>query len=249
MKLKPMNINTPSLERPAAVRLYLYSIIGALMFLKNFGDATFQLDNFVPEANINVPVYDAFGMPLEGQNYLAELFGGNTPEQLLPAVSVGTNRVQVPFLTGAGAGYVLPYNGVIIPGVLDHSFAWLQLRVWDLRLGSSYEEVAVRALGGYGESALFYARGGGALELPQPLTGLQSFRLRTTTPAVLMRSIRRQVDQIVLEWNPGFPRYQLQQTASLDQPWQNAGDPTNFTNATIPMSGPVQFFRVIGFLE
>jgi hypothetical protein len=99
------------------------------------------------------------------------------------------------------------------------------------RFGASYEEAAARGLGGYGESPLFYAKGGDPFDqfpLPAPLLGLQSFSLRPGT-GVLMRSISHQGDQVVIEWNPGFPRYQLQQTPAFGQPWQDLGSPTTAT--------------------
>ena len=52
----------------------------------------------------------------------------------------------------------------------------------------------------------------------------------------------------MLEWNPGFKRYQLQQTSTLVQPWENSGEPTTNLTATVKLEGPAGFFRVIGFL-
>jgi len=61
-------------------------------------------------------------------------------------------------------------------------YAWLQVRAWDARIGSTYEEVAALGIGGYGESPLFYAPGGDPFVIPAtppgPLIGLQSFSLR-----------------------------------------------------------------------
>jgi hypothetical protein len=44
--------------------------------------------------------------------------------------------------------------------------------------------VATLAIGGYGESSLFYAQGGNPfiLSTPGPLIGLQSFNLRPVVP-------------------------------------------------------------------
>jgi len=60
------------------------------------------------------------------------------------------------------------------------------VRAWDAQLGTTYEAVAGLAIGGYGESPLFYAQGGVPLitppSLPGALIGLQSFSLRPVVP-------------------------------------------------------------------
>jgi len=203
-------------------------------------------------ASARAPVAGSDNVPLAGTNYLAELFGGPDPEGLMPALGdSGGQRVQVPFVT---LGYVRGAT-VRIPSVPDSGWTWLQMRAWDARLGKTYEEVVVRGLGGYGESPRFYAKGSsgplctGVPCAPALLIGLQSFSLRPITPAVLMRSARREGSQVVIEWHPGFKRYQLQQSAALGQPWQNAGEPTTATSVTNSVAGSAQFFRVIGLLE
>jgi len=203
--------------------------------------------------NVNAPVFDANGLALPGTNYLAELYGGPTPEELAPAIDWDGRPVIGSFQT---PGYFGARNAsAVVTNVFAGAFAWLQIRAWDSRLDVTYEEAAARGLGGYGESPLFYARGGssGGLELPKPLLGLQSFRLRPTTLAVLMRSITQEADHVVIEWNPGFKAYQLQETPALGEPWQNVGEPTTatrFTTSTTNVIGAgARFFRVIGFLE
>ena len=42
---------------------------------------------------------------------------------------------------------------------VPYGYSWLQVRAWDSTLGATYEDVAALAIGGYGESAPFYARG------------------------------------------------------------------------------------------
>jgi hypothetical protein len=97
-------------------------------------------------------------------------------------------RVFAPFGTGSRAGYFLsdPNSGGL--GVFradSKNECWLQVRAWDTTLGATYEEVAARGIGGYGESPVFRAQGGvwgGLPELPYPLIGLQSFQLRPIVP-------------------------------------------------------------------
>ena len=147
------------------------------------GQSTFEFDNFVPTSSIDAPIFDAQGVPLAGSDYLAELFGGVATNSLARAISFGS-RVMVSFLTGPGAGY-FQVAFVEIPSVPGNGLAWLQVKAWDARLGATYEEVASRGLGGYGESSLFFAQGGSSgpnPTLPGPLLGLQSFSLREVVP-------------------------------------------------------------------
>jgi hypothetical protein len=92
--------------------------------------------------------------------------------------------VIVPFRDN---GYFLSTTSYLsVLAVPPNGFAWLQVRAWDARLGATYEEVAGLAVGGYGESPLFYAQGGNPLISPPgnpgPLIGLQSFSLRPIVP-------------------------------------------------------------------
>ena len=225
-----------------------FAIINLLLTCSAVGQATFELNNRFLPLGINAPVYDDKGVPLAGTNYLAELYGGPSPGVLMPASDGAERRIWVPFrVQGYFSG-----SGVFIRNVPGFGWAWLQVRAWDARLGTSYEDAAARGLGGYGESPLFYARGGIEGHLgppPQPLIGLQSFRLRPVTPAALVHSIRLQGDQVMIDLNPGFRRYQLQQSPALGQPWQNVGPPSAATSLTNSIIGSAQFFRVIGLLE
>ncbi len=146
----------------------------------------FELKNINPAYGVDAPVFDAGGVPLAGSNYLAELWGGATPDSLVPGLdeNQARHRVITPFFSD---GYFLETTGVIVlettpPSSLD---AWLQVRAWDARLGATYEDVVALGLGGYGESPLFFARGSPISPnpfLPAPLIGLESFSLREVVP-------------------------------------------------------------------
>ena len=200
--------------------------------------------------SVDAPVFDAFGAPL-GSNYLAEVWGSATPDTLQPLRATFSGaRIFAPFI---GAGYFRKSEVAFVPNVAPWGWAWLQVRAWDQRLGSTYESVVALGLGGYGESPLFYARGtAGPLCdppcTPAPLIGMQSFRLRVAS-AVLMRGIQRVDNQVVIEWAPGFKHYQLQETSDLSQPWQNSGEPTVLTTSTNLLAGSKKFYRVIGLTE
>jgi hypothetical protein len=146
------------------------------------GQATFIFNNYTASADLDAPVFDAGGIRLFGTNYVAELYGGVTMDSLVLAQAGSASMEPVPFtrIRDDQTGYFAHVGFVHFLNVPSGGFAWLQVRAWDLRLGETYEEVANRGLGGYGQSALFYTYGGdlGAEgRPPQPLRGLQSFSL------------------------------------------------------------------------
>ena len=145
------------------------------------------------DRGVYAPVFDADGRLLDGPDYSAELWAGPTPDSLTPAMAPFSNqRVIVPFLSGAGAGFFRDTydgrDGADTPSIMTvppGGSAWLEVRAWDARLGATYEEVLALGIGGYGASPLFNATGGNPydlLGLPPPLTGLQSFSLAVVVP-------------------------------------------------------------------
>ncbi len=147
------------------------------------GQGYFQVQNFYPPAGVDAPVFGALGVPLSGSNYLAELWGGATPDSLAPAVDFNQlrHRIITPFLID---GY-FDSRGAVVLETVRFEEAWLQVRAWDARLGSTYEEVVALDLGGYGESPVFLAEGNPVFSTPHPpapLIGLQSFSLREVVP-------------------------------------------------------------------
>jgi len=152
-----------------------------------FGQSKFELANHHGTV-VDAPVFDSQGVPLAGPTYRAELWGAANPTTLSPLVLIdrGNSREIVPFVA---PGYFIPTSSsdnLCVLSVLPAAFAWLQVRAWDARLGATFEDAAARGLGGYGESALFYARGTDPFaippELPGPLIGLQSFSLLPEVP-------------------------------------------------------------------
>ena len=152
--------------------------------------SSFWLNNYQPPV-VNAPVFDALGGLLQGPNYVAELWGGITPDSLTPALAFFSGqRIIVPFRSGTSAGLFADFyqgrDGADHPSVLGvfpiTGTAWLEVRAWDVRLGATYEDVVARGLGGYGESPLFSAHGSdpnNLTALPAPLLGLQSFSLHS----------------------------------------------------------------------
>jgi hypothetical protein len=145
-----------------------------------FSQATFIFQNYHP-LGVNAPVFDSEGNRLSSTNYVAVLFGGPTPDSLILAdAGVGSmSPVPITAMFNNQAGYFSRAGQVYVDNAPAGGYAWLQVRAWDARLGSSYDEVEALGLGGYGQSPLFQARGGDPISLipPQPLLGLQSFSL------------------------------------------------------------------------
>jgi hypothetical protein len=230
-------------------------LVGALLVCalswSSLGQIKFVLRtrNANPAVLFAAPVFGAYGDLLSDTNYVAELYGGGSPEQLQPGLADGSFRFIVPLTI---PGYFVDYSQEIavhtIPGTDD---AWLQVKVWDMRLGATYETVAARGLGGYGESPLFVARGPSSTDykaLPAPLLGLQSFQIHRAT-AVMIRGVKQEGANVILECYPGFPRYQLRQAAAISGPWRDLGAPTTNLTATVAPTDGARFFRVIGLLE
>src|SRR6266571_5989858 len=142
--------------------------------------STFIFSNYSPP--VNAPVFDASGGRLSGTNYVAVLYGGPSPDSL----QLGSNPVPFTFMPNGLTGYFRGSGSVEFDTVPCGGFAWLQVRAWDARLGSTYDDVVRLGLGGYGESNLFQAQGGNACPilpgLPNPLIGLQPFSLLPEVP-------------------------------------------------------------------
>lgn len=153
-----------------------------------FSQSLFIFSNYNPREGIDAPVFDGSGNRLSGENYVAMLYGGSTAEELTSALNFSEGYPPMPpvaftFTPNGQTGYFA--NGaVIVPNVIPGVFCWLQVRAWDARLGSTYEEVAKLNLGGYGESNLFQDAGGPAEHLPLPgfMYHLQSFSLLPEVP-------------------------------------------------------------------
>ena len=167
-----------SISRSRNVALTGISILlGLLVCFSAGGQSIFAMRNYNPLAD--APVYDALGIPLAGNKYLVELWGGVTVNSLtpLPAYTSGTRNI-VPFLDD---GYFL--GGIdLLDTPVPGGWGWLQVRAWEARLGDTYDEAVAKGMGGFGESNVFYAKGGDPTLLPPTppgeLIGLQSFSLR-----------------------------------------------------------------------
>jgi hypothetical protein len=124
-------------------------------------------------AGIRAPVTDEDTTTLlTGDNYLAQLYAGTSPNTLQPVPGI------VPFGTGGAAGF---WRGGTrtIAALAPGSTATLQVRVWETSAGSTFEE-AIAAGRPVGLSRIITATLGGVgvpPTLPVPLTGILPFSL------------------------------------------------------------------------
>ena len=158
--------------------LFALAAVGACACAAAMAQGVFDLDNYHPHAGLDAPVYDWTGNLLVGADWRIELYGGATPDSLSPAVHLVFRSRQTTSLFKPGY-FHSPSSSLCVLAVPPYQLACLQVKVWDVKLGATYEESSARGLGGYGQSAVFYARGSSlGASIPDPpalLFGLQSF--------------------------------------------------------------------------
>ena len=149
---------------------------------------TVNFNNLATPSGVDAPIYDSDGTTkLSGAAFLAQLYAGKTPDQLVP---VGP---AVPFESGIAAGYVCQrFTSRTIPFVAPGDPVFVQVRVWETAFGATYE-AAVLAGGKTGTSDILNVVTGGAgspPSLPGDLAGLKSFSVKreTVPPTVVIES-------------------------------------------------------------
>ena len=141
--------------------------------------------NFVNRlvGTLDAPVMDVDGITrLAGAGFVAQLYAGPTAEDLVPILPTS------PFRTGNLAGYWAPGTNSSreLPNVGPGRTAFLQVRVWELTAGASFDAAAA-ASGRVGVSEVFTVVTGGAgvpPTLPADMLGLKPFHL-TQRPIII----------------------------------------------------------------
>lgn len=165
----------PNCRRVAPMRLSILALLWLISCATSaMCQGVFIFSNYVPSFGVDAPVYDLFSLrPLQGAGYAAQLYYSSTPQGHFVAAGI-----PVLFTNPRGPGYFGSNNGplVQIPDVDFGRSSWLQIRVWNLAAGSTYEDAALRSGAGYGGSAIEYNQGG-TKESPAPLIGFQSWSI------------------------------------------------------------------------
>jgi hypothetical protein len=191
---------------------------------------TLYFNNFVPP-NIDAPFFGLTGgCRVEGTNWLARLWAGSSPGTL---AAIGD---PLPFLTGAGAGYLDTRPGAIryVTNVAPASIAFCEVRFWDARTGATWNQATVR-----GQSSTFQVTTGGAgspPSLPADLTGLTSFSGTGTWDIC-----SGPTNQIVVIGSTATFSVVTAGPNGLQYQWQKAINQTNWTNVAGATSQDLTF--------
>ena len=92
---------------------------------------------------LSVPFYDAKGRLLEGGDYFARLYAGDSPTRIRPVGTSATfTTADDPF---RGSGFIDTSSTVQTVPVLGRDYpegAWMQIRVWEAKGGTSFDSAA-----------------------------------------------------------------------------------------------------------
>jgi hypothetical protein len=96
----------------------------------------------VPNNSTNAPVYDSLGVPISGTNFLASLYVGVAQDNLVEAKDFTslTQPLRCPFIytpNGRSGFFSSSYSLAYLPEILGGTLAWVQVRVWNTRLGQN----------------------------------------------------------------------------------------------------------------
>src|SRR5688572_5744380 len=140
------------METGASSFLRLKILVCTLAAASAYGQATGSLQ-FCNDCLPSPPdrlVRDVNGNPLVGTNYVAQLYIGSGPDNLMPTTAAPARFREVGALapgTWVGSTIRLP---VMSPGSI-----YLQVRVWDTTVAQTYAQAAASPTGQYGKSEAF----------------------------------------------------------------------------------------------
>ncbi|MCL5098250.1 MAG: hypothetical protein M1608_12135 [Candidatus Omnitrophica bacterium] len=162
-ELQPRKVYSPPLP--------LDYLVGLKSFHLRHAPITVILANSLSNA-LDAPVFEVDGTTrLAGTNYLAQLYSGPTPANLVPT------GPPVTFQTANGAGYFPPLGADrmrLVEGISPADVAYCQVRVWRGAAGGTWEQARTNSQA-VGVSDLCQLQAGNAV--PYYLKGLKSFAL------------------------------------------------------------------------
>ncbi len=190
-------------------------------------------------------VRDVSGNPLVGTNYVAQLYIGGTPDTLMSHTAAPARfRIAPTSLPGTWAGgnrtVVSPGSGPIV----------LQVRVWDITAGATYEQASQNTIGlQFGRSAAFnYDPCGYPIRLPncELMLGFRGFTLVTNaptdpTPADRTLTIRENGNLVDVLYTGS---HTIQAAPTIRGPWANVHTSTSPFTDPASATNNVRFYRM-----
>ena len=159
----------------ALVKIFL--IATAIFSVHGQGQIFFA--NRVAVTGINAPISDGRnGLKLKGSAWLAQLYYTPGFSAVSPLAAAPPSTT---FQNGGGRGYVVPLV-VELADVEGGKEVTVQMRVWNVEAGNTYEEAAANPLGVVGESNLLYMMTGNALDPSRPSVLLSPRRWSACNP-------------------------------------------------------------------
>ena len=186
-------------------------------------------------------VRDVNGNPLVGTSYVAQLYMGASPDNLIPTTAAPA-RFRAP---GSSQPGTWTPKAITITGIGPGAI-YLQVRVWDTSIAATYNEAAASVTGQFGRSAVFaYNPCPPPTQPPAPpgcdlMLGFLGFTLMTN-PSPGMLAIRENGDRVDVVYEGS---HTIQAAGSIRGPWSTVhSGPGPFTD---PNSGTftLQFYRM-----
>jgi len=188
-------------------------------------------------------VRDVNGNPLVGTNYLAQLYYGSTPDALVAHTGAPARfRIAATTLPGTWTGgnrtVVSPNPGAIV----------LQVRVWDIAAGATYEQASQNTTGlQYGKSEAFiYEPCGSPPRSPDcdKMVNFRGFTLVTNapTPADQTLAIRENGNLVDVLYTG---THTIQAAPSIRGPWTTVHSSTGPFTDPASATNNVRFYRIM----
>jgi len=165
-------------------------------------------------------VRDVDGNPLVGTNYVAQLYMGPSPDNLMPNTALPARFANVSGTLPAGTWQ--PKTVRILSWPWPPGPIYLQVRVWDTSVAQTYEQAAASPTGQYGRSEAFVYDPCPGLPgvLPpacEKMLNFRGFRLRTN-PSVVLKAQPVVAGSLEISWPVEATGFALEVTTNASGP-------------------------------